>query len=176
MEKGFTHLYFGNGKGKTTMAMGLSLRALGNGLRVEIYQFLKGVPSGERVALKQFPNASVFCPEGACEGFLWNMDGAQRERFLAAQRELLGRAADAVRSGQADLIVLDEALRLPDVGAVSWEEISRLMDTKSDQTELVLTGGSCPDTLIRKADYATELIKRAHPYDRGEIARRGIEY
>ena len=93
MEKGFTHLYFGNGKGKTTMAMGLSLRALGNGLRVEIYQFLKGAPSGERIALKQFPNASVFCPEGACEGFLWNMDGAQRERLTRQWRRAVERAS-----------------------------------------------------------------------------------
>ncbi len=174
MRKGLIHIYYGDGKGKTTCALGMALRALGNGLRVQLYQFLKDAPSGEVEALRRFERAEVFRAGAGCGKFLWQMDREEREAFLAAQRRLLHRACACAVDSRADLLILDEILSAGD--AVGPQEILELLSLRAPEIEIVLTGHQAPPSLLAAADYVTFLQKQKHPYDRGVSARRGIEY
>ena len=156
---GLVHIYFGDGKGKTTAALGLALRALGDGMRVCVCQFLKFAPSGEVDALTRFENASVLRAESTTDKFLW-------------QRALLQRAA----AQPADLLVLDEALSACQAGAFCEAELAAAVEALRKRAEVVLTGHAAPEALLSQADYITHMQKLRHPYDVGVSARRGIEY
>lgn len=169
---GLVHIYFGDGKGKTTAALGLALRALGDGLRVCVCQFLKGADSGEVEALRRFESAVLLRAEGGSDRFLWQMDEEERAAYLARQRELLKRAAAV----DADVYVLDEAIDASQAGAFSIEALLRQAEALRGRGEVILTGHEAPDALLDRADYITRMQKLRHPYDHGIHARRGIEY
>ena len=169
---GLVHIYFGDGKGKTTAALGLALRALGDGLRVCVCQFLKGADSGEVEALRRFESAVLLRAEGGSDRFLWQMDEEERAAYLARQRELLKRAAAV----DADVYVLDEAIDAAQAGAFSIETLRRQTETLRARGEVILTGHDVPEALLSGADYITRMQKLRHPYDHGTSARRGIEY
>lgn len=169
---GLVHIYCGDGKGKTTAAMGLAFRALGSGLRVCVCQFLKGAPTGELAALSRFEGAGVLRAEGAPKGFLREMRDEERGACLVCQRELLARAARA----EADLVVLDEALSALGAGAFCAEELLKAVLALRQHAEVVLTGRAAPEAIMEAADYVTRMEKLRHPYDRGVGARRGVEY
>jgi cob(I)alamin adenosyltransferase len=168
------HIYYGDGKGKTTAAFGLAVRALGAGLRVLAVQFFKTQETGEVSFLDNVENATVMRPE-AGGGFTVTMD---EQDFLQTKEEhdrMLAYAAEGANSGRYDLIVLDEAL-----DAYEWELMSKsvlqaLLCDAPEGVEIVLTGRK-PCGLEEYADYITELKKVKHPYDAGQLARRGIEY
>ena len=168
---GLVHVYFGDGKGKTTAALGLAFRALGGGMRVCVCQFLKGAPSGEIDALSRFSRAEVLRAQFEGERFFWEMDGEARRACASQQRELLQRALKT----SADLFVLDEALDAHCVGALSNDELSDAVEALRARAEIALTGRSAPEWLLSRADYITRMEKLRHPYDRGITARRGIE-
>ena len=171
---GLVHIYFGDGKGKTTAALGLALRALGDGLRVCVCQFLKGAESGEVEALRRFESAVLLrAQEGDSDKFLWQMDEEERAACLARQRELLDRAAAA----DADVYVLDEATRRRAGGGVFHRNAAQAVGgaaraRRSDTHGPRSAGGFAFD----RADYITRMQKLRHPYDHGISARRGIEY
>ena len=169
---GLVHIYFGDGKGKTTAALGLALRALGNGWRVCVCQFLKGAKSGETEALERFEGAVLLRAEGGTGKFLWQMDENERAACLAGQRALLERAAAV----DADLYVLDEAIDAAQVGAFSMETLLKRVEALRARGEVALTGHEAPEALLSRADYITRMQKLRHPYDHGVRARRGIEY
>ena len=169
---GLVHIYFGDGKGKTTAALGLALRALGDGLRVCVCQFLKGADSGEVEALRHFESAVLLRAEGCSDRFLWQMDEEERAAYLARQRELFKRAAAV----DADVYVLDEAIDAAQAGAFSIEALLRQTEALRGRGEVILTGHEAPDALLDRADYITRMQKLRHPYDHGIHARRGIEY
>ena len=169
---GLVHIYFGDGKGKTTAALGLALRALGDGLRVCVCQFLKGADSGEVEALRHFESAVLLRAEGGSDRFLWQMDEEERAAYLARQRELLARALAV----DADVYVLDEAIDAAQAGAFSLEALLRQAEALRGRGEVILTGHEVPDALLDRADYITRMQKLRHPYDHGIHARRGIEY
>ena len=169
---GLVHIYFGDGKGKTTAALGLALRALGDGLRVCVCQFLKGADSGEVEALRRFESAVLLRAEGGSDRFLWQMDEEERAAYLARHRELLKRAAAV----DADVYVLDEAIDAAQAGAFSIEALLRQAEALRGRGEVILTGHEAPDALLDRADYITHMQKLRHPYDHGIHARRGIEY
>ena len=151
------HLYWGEGKGKTTAAMGLALRALGHGRRVSVVQFLKD-------------GAAVYtCAE---EKFTWQMD--REERRLARERftELLSAALRE----PADLLVLDEACAACEAGLLDEEVLRAAVLRAAKQAEVVLTGRVPMDWMLKSADYITEMRACRHPYERGIAAREGIEY
>lgn len=135
---GLLHIYAGDGKGKTTAAMGLALRALGNGMQVCVCQFLKGGFTGEIEALARFENARVL--RAGAIGFLWEMAPQHIQQALAAQRELLGSLARV----RADLIVCDEALDAMRAGAFSQEELLDAVEALLARAEVVLTGREAP--------------------------------
>lgn len=174
-ERGLVHLYWGDGKGKTTAAMGLAVRMLGRGRRVLLLQFLKGNGSGERAALSLLPGFSALDGPDRIK-FSVEMNETEREETRRLCRELLRQAEDRCGRGGCDLLILDEVCDAVGEGFLTAEQVADFIDRKPETLELVLTGHSLPPELAGRADYITEMKKVRHPYDRGVTARWGIEY
>ena len=171
MKQGLIHLYTGDGKGKTTAAVGLSVRAAGNGMRVWFLQFMKGRPSGEIAVLERLPGVTV--RRGECQKFSFQMTEEEKKAVRFQQDELLREAVSQLE--EIDLLVLDEVTSAISTGLLGEEDLKKLLTQKPPQLELVLTGRDPADYMIEAADYLTQMVKQKHPYDRGIAARRGIE-
>ena len=163
------HLYWGNGKGKTTAAMGLALRALGHGRRVVIVQFLKDGTSGEIAPLRAAGAAVYACPNAK---FTWLMDEADK----AAAREASARALGRALAEPFDLLVLDEACAALKSGILNEALLRRAVAFAKNGREVVLTGRDPAPWLQEAADYSTEMRAHRHPYADGVAAREGVEY
>ena len=163
------HLYWGNGKGKTTAAMGLALRALGHGQRVIIVQFLKDGTSGEIAPLRAAGAAVYACPNAK---FTWLMDEADK----AAAREASARALGQALAEPFDLLVLDEACAALKSGILDEALLRRAVAFAKNGREVVLTGRDPAPWLQDAADYSTEMRAHKHPYADGVAAREGVEY
>lgn len=163
------HLYWGNGKGKTTAAMGLALRALGHGRRVVIVQFLKDGTSGEIAPLRAAGAAVYACPNAK---FTWLMDEADK----AAAREASARALGQALAEPFDLLVLDEACAALKSGILDEALLRRAVAFAKNGREVVLTGRDPAPWLQEAADYSTEMRAHRHPYADGVAAREGVEY
>ena len=165
------HIYHGNGKGKTTAAMGLALRMAGRGKRVVVAQFLKCEDSGERLALARLPGVELLSlPD--CLPFTFQLTEQQRENERARYASMLVRLSEL--APQADLLVLDEVCDAIDCGLVELENVLLLLDSYSG--EVVLTGRQGQAQLLTRADYVTRMEKVKHPFDRGVDAREGVEW
>jgi cob(I)alamin adenosyltransferase len=175
MKKGCVQIYTGNGKGKTTAALGLALRAAGRGLRVRLVQFMKGRETGELRSLALLPSVTVY---RVCESskFFDNMDKAERRALRAACRAMMERIAGWLAEGKTDVLILDEVLGALKCGAVTLEEILSLLMKRPGGMEIVLTGRAAPQELVDRADLVTEMVPVKHYFDRGVPAREGIEY
>ena len=166
-------IFTGNGKGKTSAALGVVLRALGHGFKAHIVYFMKGdYPYGERNTLAQLPNVSF--ESFGHEYFIDPQNVKTEEREQA--RQALAVARRAISSGDFDLVVLDEVNL-----AVAWklldiEEVIRLIAEKRENVELILTGRHADERLIEKADLVTEMVEVKHPFQKGVKARKGIDY
>ncbi|NLD58675.1 MAG: cob(I)yrinic acid a,c-diamide adenosyltransferase [Clostridiales bacterium] len=165
------HIYFGDGKGKTSAALGLALRALGSGFSVCFAGFMKARPSGEIEALRRFENARVLRSDVADPRFLNELSPSERAEYLAGQRRLF-----LLIGFDADVIVLDEVFSAISCGALSEAELRAFLDRRPPSVEIILTGRDPGAEILKRADYITRMEKVAHPYDRGVPARRGIEY
>lgn len=172
---GLIHIYTGDGKGKSTAAFGLALRAAGCGRRVMIVQFFKGRDCGELHALRQLPQVTVLRLEQD-PGFFKYMDEDTRQQVRARHDALLSTAAQAAREGRCELLILDEVISAYNTGALDRELLLELVRTKPEGLELVLTGRNAPEELTAAAHYVTEMRKIKHPYDSGIPAREGIEF
>jgi cob(I)alamin adenosyltransferase len=172
--KGYIHLYTGDGKGKTTAALGLALRAVGNGLRVLIIQFLKSGadPSGEEVAAGKLAPQLEIRRRGA-PGFVQPDRITEEDRRRA--QSALAEASKEMAARQWDLIVLDEINVAVAFGLVPLEDVQSFLDGKPAGLEVVLTGRRAPQELIDAADLVTEMREVKHYYNDGVEARRGIE-
>ncbi len=174
-DKGLIHVYYGYGKGKTTAALGLALRASGQGLKVLILQFLKDTPSGELRQLALLPNITVLRGK-AGKMFVRDMDDAGKAAAKEKHDDNLRQADALVRSGDCDLLILDEALDAYQLGLLDETMFSALIVQKPTALELVITGHKPTDWVMEKADYITEMVKQKHPYNAGIKARKGIEF
>lgn len=170
MELGMVHLYWGEGKGKTTAAMGLALRALGNGCRVVVVQFLKGADTGEIPLLRQL-GAEVYRGK-AGQKFVFQMNDAEKAATRALQNENL-RAALA---RPADLLVLDEACAAWELNMVDRQLLEQAVRERPAGQEIVLTGRKAAPWMEELADYSTEMHCWRHPYEKGVKARKGVEF
>ena len=166
---GLIHIYCGDGKGKTTAAMGLALRALGHGRRVVIVQFLKDGTSGEIAPLRAAGAAVYACPNAK---FTWLMDEADK----AAAREASARALGQALAEPFDLLVLDEACAALKSGILDEALLRRAVAFAKNGREVVLTGRDPAPWLQEAADYSTEMRAHKHPYADGVAAREGVEY
>lgn len=196
---GLLHVYCGDGKGKTSAAMGLSLRMAGCGKKVVIVRFLKNEESGEIKALRSFPEVEVL-PCEKCFGFSWTMTEEEKElaaQYCAAQfqkacerAEVICRQAEGnlrdLNLGDSNLqdssqepdvlLVFDELCAALNGGFLALSSVLDFLKQRPANLEVVLTGRRPPKELLACADYVTELQMQAHPYTRGITARRGIEY
>lgn len=169
------HIYHGDGKGKTTCAFGLALRALGRGWTVTVVQFLKSENSGERFSLSTLPGATLLpLPEQVT--FSFRMTEGERAEARTRYAHQCNQALTLARSGKAQLLVLDEVCAALNAGLLPLDAVTGLLDALPPDTETVLTGRNPPEELLRRADYVTEFVKQKHPYDRGITAREGIEF
>jgi cob(I)alamin adenosyltransferase len=168
---GCIHIYTGEGKGKTTAAMGLALRSLGHGRRVFIGQFMKLGASGEIAALAS--HDAVHVEQYGHGGFILDKpDSADRQGACDG----ISSALEALSGGRYDLVILDEIDVALDYGVVTMHDCRRLLDARPEHVELVFTGRNAPPELIACADLVTEMREVKHYFRRGVRAREGIEY
>ncbi|MBN2205825.1 MAG: cob(I)yrinic acid a,c-diamide adenosyltransferase [Candidatus Aminicenantes bacterium] len=171
--EGRVQVYTGNGKGKTTAALGLALRAAGHGLATYVGQFLKGRPSGElRSARRLSPLLKI--EQFGRKSFL-RPNGDPDEEDIERARRGLARCLKAMLSGRYRIVVLDEVNVAVDLGLLSEREVLAVLDRRPDGVEVVLTGRSAPPALLRRADLVTEMKERKHYASKGVRARAGIE-
>ena len=167
---GLLHLYWGDGKGKTTAAMGLALRALGNGKRVVIVQFLKGGTSGEIPMLEKL-GAKVYRGK-AGQKFVSQMTDEEK----TATRDLQNKNLQSAMAEQADVLILDEAGSAWELDMVDKSLLQHAVLHRKCGLECVLTAHKAPQWMLDAADYSTEMKCHSHPYQKGIKARKGIEY
>jgi len=172
--KGLTHIYCGDGKGKTTAAVGLSVRAAGSGMKVLFAQFFKSGKSSEMNILEKLDNITIV---HASKHFGRYSKLTEEEKQACAKTygDLLDQIILLTRSGEYRMIVLDEVISAYNHGVISKAELLGLITDRPSDTELVLTGRNPDEKLMDAADYVSEIRKLKHPYDRGIRARLGIE-
>ena len=171
--KGLIHLYSGDGKGKTTAAVGLAVRAAGRGFQVIFAQFLKSAETGEILPLQDI-GVSVL-RGNLPRGFTWELTEAQKEILVEEHNKLFEKAVSLCGDGTETLLVLDELIGAYAGGYLSREAVLRFFREKPPALEVVLTGRNPAPELIELADYVTEMRKLKHPMDEGITARVGIE-
>lgn len=172
LDKGLVQVYTGNGKGKTTAAFGLALRAIGRGLKVYVIQFIKGgFDYGELYIVDKLPNLTL----KAFGRGKFIMKEPSKEDIKNAE-EALSLAETVVKSGEYDMVVLDEINVALNLKLISLERVLELIRNKPKHVELVLTGRYAPEEIINAADLVTEMKEVKHPYNKGYQARRGIEF
>ena len=177
MEKGCIQLYYGDGKGKTTAAMGQIVRCVGHNFKVLVYQFLKEPTSGEVGVIKNLPGVEYIANEGQIP-FLFNLTPEQQEYYQEIFLKKFNEVKEKYFSGEYDLVVLDEVIDAYQLGTLPKEELHEIMEKRPEHTELVITGhqyGMSIDELINRADYVTKFVKEKHPFDKGLGCRVGIE-
>jgi cob(I)alamin adenosyltransferase len=171
--KGLVQVFTGNGKGKTTAALGTAVRAAGHGLRVFIVFFMKGnYAYGEYNTLPKLPNVKIAGFGLRC---LIGRNKVSPEEVEEARRAMAA-AREAMHSGSYDLLVLDEVNMAVYFKLISADDVVRLIEDKPPDLELILTGRYADPRVIELADLVTEMVKLKHPYDHGVKARKGIEY
>lgn len=171
--RGLIEIFTGNGRGKSSAALGIVIRALGHDLRVHIVYFMKGdFRYGEQKVLSQIPKVT-FATFGQ-EGFVDPANIQPEEREQA--RQAMGEARSAIFSNQFDLIVLDEVNVALAWKLVDLDEMIEIIKDKPDNVELILTGRYADGRITRLADLVTEMIEVKHPYQQGIVSRRGFYY
>lgn len=169
------HIYYGNGKGKTTAAVGLAVRAAGAGLKVAFFQFLKNGTSSEIAVLNKINSITIKCCN-ECSAFVSQMSDSEKNAVIARHNKQLSDAFSLIDNGMTDLIVLDEFLDAYNKNMLDRELADKLILNCPEAVELVLTGRNPDKKFLDSADYLNEITAVRHPYQKGISARYGIEY
>ncbi len=172
--KGLIHIYEGDGKGKTTAAIGLSIRCAGSGGKVIFAQFVKDNKSSELKLLETIDNISVVLSD-AHFGFYWTMSEDTKEKAKEVYSGLLEKAIEIAKSQDCQMLVLDEIISTYNNNLVDQTNFIEFLKNKPEQLEVVMTGRNPAKELVELADYVSEIKKVKHPYDKGIHARKGIE-
>jgi len=172
-ELGKIHVYTGDGKGKTTSALGLALRAAGWGMRTYIAQFMKGQHYGELESVKLLEDFVVIEQFGS-KRFI-HIGKKLRKSDISMAQKGLRKSSQAIASGEFDIVVLDEINVAVKFGLVSEDEVLKIIEMARGKVELVLTGRYAPESFIQRADLVTEMKEIKHYYREGIEARNGIE-
>jgi len=173
LEHGFIQIYTGNGKGKTTAAIGQAVRAAGFGLKSYIAQFMKEYTYNELVSLKHLSNW-IDIEQFGGDAFVYKKELPGKDE-LAKAKKGLQTAKENMLSGEYDLIILDEAIVAIYFKLIRTNDLIEFIKQKPENVELILTGRYCPDELIELADLVTEMKEIKHYYQKGITSRRGIE-
>lgn len=174
MEQPMVHIYCGDGKGKTTAAAGLAVRAAGAGLRVLFMQFLKGNTSSEIPVLRSIPGIEVLKPEKQY-GFTFQMDSEDKQDISVCHNAILRTALDRLAQDSEDVLIFDEVISAWNYGLLDQDLLREILE-RPRTAEIVLTGRDPDCYLLEKADYVTEMRMLRHPYEKGITARKGIEW
>lgn len=169
------HLYYGDGKGKTTAAAGQAIRAAGSGMKVVFTQFLKGSTSGE-INILQNIEGIVVLRNDRDMGFLNTMGNEEIKQVTEMHNDNLKKSIELICSGKYDMLVLDEICAAYEMGVIDVKAVESLIISKKEYPEIILTGRNPADIFMDSADYITEMCKIRHPFDKDVQARRGIEY
>ena len=170
INEGKVHIYTGSGKGKTTACLGLGLRAASAGLRVCVFQFLKKRGTSAEVRLKH-PRFKV-----VCFNHVHPLFGGDREKIKKEILRDIKKAKKALKSGRYDVVMLDEIINCVSGRFLPQKAVLELVRSKPKCVELILTGRGATKRLIACADYVSHIEKVKHPFDKGLLARHGIEY
>lgn len=173
LKRGFIQIYTGNGKGKTTAALGVAVRAAGAGLKTYIIQFMKDFPYSESNSLKQLSEWVTIEKVGK-DDYVFRKEPPPKEEIEKA-RLALESAREKMLSGNYDLVILDEICVAIYFGLFHVEDVLQFIDSKPENVELVLTGRYCPQILIDRADLVTEMQEVKHYYQKGILSRKGID-
>lgn len=175
VQRGLIQIYTGEGKGKTTAALGLCFRAAGWGIRSAFIQFMKKQDTGELHSAEILNDLLLFEQYGSSI-FIKDKNSPLYKEHAAAAAAGIDRAERLISEKRFSIIVLDEILTLPQFGLAPESKIIELMETKPDEVELILTGRGATDEIIKRADLVTEMKEIKHYFSSGIIARKGIEF
>ena len=175
MNTGLIQVYTGDGKGKTTAAIGLAIRALGRGKKIILIQFLKGTETGEIIfAKKNIAGLEVF-QFNSQKKFFKKMNENEKQILKEETEKGFALAMETIRNNECNILILDEVINALNNNLLEIENILELINLKPRAMEIVLTGRNAPDEIIEAADLVTDMKKIKHPYDSGIPAREGIE-
>lgn len=171
---GLIHIYCGDGKGKTTASLGLAIRSAGAGFKVFILQFLKNWNTSELNSLELIPNIEIIRGK---EGnvFTFGMTEEQKAKSKEIHLNNFAKVKEVAFNGECDILILDEVIGAYNRNLLDREDLLNFLDNKPENLEVILTGRNPADELIERADYVSEIQKIKHPFDKGIVARRGIE-
>ena len=172
LEKGLIHIYTGPGKGKTTAAIGLGVRATGEGLSVYMIQFMKGRRYSEIDALEKIPLFTV--KQFGRDEFVSKEKPEQIDIDLA--KEGFDHAKTIIKEGKHDVVILDEINVAVDYNLIPVEDVQKLIEEKPKHVELILTGRYAPPNIVKEADLVSEILEIKHPYQHGVQSRKGIDW
>jgi len=173
LDKGYIQVYTGNGKGKTTAALGQAIRAAGFGLKTYIAQFMKDFPYNELKTLELLKD-KITIEQFGNDSFVFAKEPPSKQMIVKVKNGLLS-AKEKMLSGEYSLIILDEACVSIYFNLLTVKEVILFLDLKPENVEIILTGRYCPAEIIEKADLVTEMHNIKHYYDNGVMVRSGIE-
>lgn len=171
---GLIHIYTGNGKGKTTASIGLSVRCAGHGNKVLFVQFLKSRPTGELKSLALIPTIEVMRGKET-KKFTFQMNEEEKQQVLADHTIMFKKVMEKCAAEKIDLLVMDEVIGACNTGVFDLELLIDFLQHKPEELEVVLTGRNPDARLLELADYVSEICKRKHPFEKGIPARTGVE-
>lgn len=174
MKKGLLHVYCGDGKGKTTCAIGLAVRCAGAGGKVLLFQFLKRDTSSERKSLEKM-NSIVLMPGYEKMKFTFKMTETEKQDAITFYKRKMQEIQQKVEEEEYDLLILDEAIGAVNAGMLEENELCTFLENRPNGLEVVLTGRDPSNRILDLADYISNIQKIRHPFDKGIPARRMIE-
>lgn len=174
--KGLVHIYTGNGKGKTSAAVGLGIRAYGRGFKVLMVQFMKSRETGELITLGKLPSGFEIRRGKEMTKFSWEMDEKEISDMKQAMKELFDKTVESVSNGEFDMLIMDELVGTVSIGLIEAKDVIEFINVKPEKLEIVMTGRNAPKELIDVVDYVSEINAVKHPFKKGIEARKGIEY
>lgn len=176
LSKGYIQIYTGDGKGKTTAAVGLATRAAGNEYMVTMVQFLKGGATGELHSAKRLdPYFNIYRFEKP-RGFFWTLNEEQKAELKEEIQEAYNFCLKQLEDKSCDILIMDEVMGALSNKLLTEEQILHLMDKKPEEIELVMTGRNVPERIVEKANLVTEMKDIKHYFNEGVPARKGIEF
>lgn len=171
---GLIHIYCGDGKGKTTAAIGLAVRCAGRGNKVLLVQFLKSRDSGELYSLARLPDIEVMRGKES-KKFTFQMNDEEKHVLLLEHNKMFEQVLEKIKTGNYSLLILDEVIGAVNARVFDLHKLTAFLRSKPENLEVVLTGRNPAPELLELADYVSEMRKIKHPMDKGIMAREGIE-
>jgi len=176
MEKGYIHIYTGYGKGKTTAALGLGLRAIGEGLSVLMIQFLKGTYTSELASIATLGESFQVKRIGEHKKFFWTLTPEEKSLYKKQVEDEIQSIEELIQTEEYDVIIFDEIFGAITNEMISVEQLMQFIDQKPVHVEYILTGRDAPLIVQERADLVTEMRMIKHYYQQGVASRRGIEF